>query len=88
MAISFLTDKNIFEEEEKIILNHLAIEGDKDSCCEKLKLGISISNDEYVIKILEDLLTKITGIKEDEWLELQSCLPYEISIKDEDFFIV
>ena len=85
MSIDFLTDLDVFDEEEKIILNHLALESSKDTCCEQLSMGMAISSDNDVVSVLQSTYAKIKNLSVEEWSDLQSVLPYEVSISDSDF---
>lgn len=85
MSIDFLTDLDVFNEEEKIILNHLAVDASKDMCCEQLSMGMAISNDNDVVSVLQSTYAKIRDLSVEEWSDLQSMLPYDVSISDDDF---
>lgn len=77
--------KNIFEEEEKIIINHLGMEGSKSDLCKQIEIGIIINNDKEIITLMHNLLNKVENMSEKEWKEVKSNLPLMVSINDEDF---
>lgn len=79
-----LMKKNFFEEEEKIIINHLGLEGSKQDCCKQIEMGIIVNNDKDIANLMCDLLKKIENMTEDEWMEIQSNLPFLVTISDED----
>lgn len=85
MSMSFLSDLSYFNEEEKIILNHLAVDNGKDVCCEQLSMCLSISDDSDIVSILESTYSKIKDLSSEDWADLQSVLPYDVSISDDDF---
>lgn len=85
MSILFFSDTHVFDEEEKLILNHLAVDVGKDICCEQLSMGISICDDTAVISVLEAVQSKILDLSVDEWADLQSYLPFDVSISEDDF---
>lgn len=85
LTIDFTTDFYVFNEEEKIILNHLALDASKDVCCDQLSMGMAISDDMDVVAVLQSTYAKIRDLTVEEWADLQSILPYEVSISDDDF---
>lgn len=76
---------DVFYEEEKIILNHLAVDSSKDLCCDQLSMGMAICSDDDVFNVLQSTLSKILNLSVDEWSCLQSFLPCEVSVSDSDF---
>lgn len=85
MTIDFGVDAFVFDEEEKIILNHLAINVGKDVCCEQLSMGMAVCEDSDVVSVLQATYSKIRDLSVEEWDNLQSFLPFSVSVSDDDF---
>lgn len=83
----FSKDSDIFDVEEKIVLNHLAEGVDKDNCCEQLSFGMEISEDEDCVSILQAVYAKIRDLSVEEWEDLQKYLPFDVPISDDDFLL-
>lgn len=80
-----MINKYNFDEEEKIILNSLAIDNNKKDCLSKVLFGSAVSDDDDIKNIMNTLANKIESISDDEWSEFQLHLPFELSIAYEDY---
>ena len=81
--MDFVTGE-MFDEEEKIVLNKLAREGSRIACCEQLLFGMEVTSSQECNLILQAVHAKVQRLTSDEWVELQKYLPYEVSITEDD----
>lgn len=83
--VDFFKDfNNLFSNDEKIILNHTAVEGSKESCCQQLSFDMEVSEDEDCISILQSVYDKICDLSDEEFLDLQKYLPVDVPVTDDD----
>lgn len=80
----FSKDSNIFDEEERVILNHNAIGISREACCEQLAFNMAVTSDNDCVQLLQALYAKVRDLSDEEWEDLQKYLPFEVSFSDED----
>lgn len=80
-----LINKYKFDEEEKIILNSLAIDNDKKDCLSQVLFASAVSDDDDIRNIMNVLANKIEKLTDDEWSNIQLHLPFELTISYEDY---
>lgn len=73
-----------FNEDEKIVLNSVAIDEKLDTVIDKINVSIMITEDESVQDMLEELLNKLNSMSNDEFNNVQKELPYTVSISIDD----
>lgn len=81
MANFYLTD------DMKNILNKVAMDVSKDSCCSQLSLNLHTVQDEFLKDLLSSILTFVANLSDIEYKELQNYLPYSLNVNEEDFDI-
>ena len=77
-------DNNIFDTEEQVILNRIAIDESKDSVIEKIDLSINVCTDDEVVSLMSNLKYKILNYSNENWIELQLMLPFDTPGADSD----
>lgn len=82
--VGFLHD-GFFSDEEKMVLNRLAVNVSNDECCEQLLFGAEVTGDEDCVSLFSSLREKVASLSVEEWDNLQSFLPFETSVLEEDF---
>lgn len=80
----FLKSSNMFDMEEKVILNHIGIGIGRNDCCEQLSFSAEVTEDQDCVEILHRVYEKVCDLTEEEWNELQLYLPFEVLISDDD----
>lgn len=75
---------SIFDNEEMVILNHLAIGVAKDKVLTSLNFNTKISTDDNMIEIINELKNKVVTMSNEEWEKLQDMLPFTTQYNDED----
>ena len=74
--------EDYFNEDEKIILNKMAIDDENKMVVEsRLKFSEAICEDD-IKTLLGDLLEKIKSLSEADWNEIYSLLPFWVSVDD------
>lgn len=81
-----LIDINMFDEDEKILLNHIGADTNKEMVMEQLKVNLVCAFDEMKEAVVS-LLNKIEKMSEGEWQEVQKYIPLDVSIDEEDITI-
>ena len=74
----------IFNMEEKTILNHVAVDLEKDECCDQLRFSMEVTEDEECAAVLQSLYSKVYTFSGEEWDGLQSYLPFNVDVSEED----
>lgn len=77
-------DGVLLNDEEKYVLNKVAIDVSRDECCDRLLFGSEVTTDEECASVLLELCSKLKNLKPDDWEELQNYLPFELSFIDAD----
>lgn len=79
MANFYLTD------DMKNILNNVAMDVNKDTCCFQISLNLRTVQDEFLKDLLLSVLNFVTNLSDIEYKELQNFLPYSLNVNEEDF---
>lgn len=84
--IDFFKNINyLFNNDEKMMLNHIAEGVGRDSCIEQLSFSMEVSDDQNCISVLQSVREKIRNLSDEEFADLQKYLPFNVPISDDDF---
>lgn len=82
--LNFAVDNEVFDVEEKLVLNHVAVGVSQSVCCEQILFDMEIVDNDTLSSALQSLYAKVRDLTEDEWNSLQSFLPFEVPLSDDD----
>lgn len=73
-----------FNDDERMILNHLGNNKDKDGCIQDIEMGILVTNNGDVKLAMKSLLDKVISLSNSEWEDMQGYFPLSTSLNDDD----
>ncbi len=75
---------DIFDNEEQLVLNRLAMKESKNSFIERLEFGLSVGNNEDIADLLKNLKSKVSSLSDEEWGNIEELLPFDVPCEEED----
>ncbi len=82
--MNFIGFDKMFNEDEKKIMNQVAVRSSKQECVERIIFNINIGNDIDIKNTMDILLKKVDTITTEDWKSLQIFLPFVLTINDYD----
>lgn len=79
-----MVNKNIFNMDEKMVLNRVAGDLSKEEFLEQCDFSKMIAVDEDVDGLFDELKEKVASLSDEEWEALKKYLPFDVAVAEFD----
>ena len=80
----FSKDDNIFNADEKLVLNRMGIGISRKEFVTQAGFSEQVTEDADCKALMHIVMAKIDGLTDEEWEDLQKYLPFDVPFDDED----
>lgn len=82
--LDFMEFTRMFDFEEKLVLNRVALDMSKSRFLDHCAFSESVTTDDDCKSLMKVLLVKVEKLSDEEWDNLKSYLPFDVSVSDAD----